>query len=117
MAIRVGDHTTRQTLVKYDIAKDFRIHCLDSNVNFIGTQQKENANYKWDTDFDLRFIFSLDDLYLEDVGFKVDAEMSGGNLSLFLLRATRFGRRAPHHRGHHLSTRSRGRVMNITPSI
>ena len=80
MAIRVGDHTTRQTLVKYNIAKGFGIHCLDSNVNFIGTQQKENANYKWDTDFDLRFIFSLDDLYLEDVGVKVDAEMSGGKL-------------------------------------
>ena len=78
MAIRIGDHTDRQTRVKYDIAKDFGIHCLDSEINFIGTQQKEDANYELDTKYDLRFIFALDALYLNDVGIKVEAEMSGG---------------------------------------
>ena len=80
IAIRVGDHTSRQTRVKYDIAKDFGIHCLDSEISFIGTQEKENANYEWDTKYDLRFIFALDDLYLNDVGVKVEAEMSGGTM-------------------------------------
>ena len=80
MSIRIGDHTPRQTQVKYSISKDFGIHCLDSEISFIGTQQKEDANYEWDTKYDLRFIFALDDLYLNDVGVKVEAEMTGGTM-------------------------------------
>lgn len=79
MAIRVGDHALRNTRAKYTVSKDFGIRCLDSNISFIGTQEKENANYGKDTEYDLRFVFGIDDLYLNDVGVKVEVEVNGGS--------------------------------------
>jgi hypothetical protein len=80
MSIRIGDHTARQTQVKYTVAKTLGIHCLEDNISFIGTQQKENANYEWDPNYDIRFVFGIDDLYLDDVGVKIEAEVIGGEL-------------------------------------
>ena len=78
MSIRLGDHVARTSKVKYDVKKDFGIYFLDSNIDYIGTQEKEEANYKWDPTYDLRFVFGIDDIYLDDVGVKVEAEVTGG---------------------------------------
>ena len=78
MSIRLGDHVARKAKVKYDVKNDFGIQFLDSTIDYIGAQEKENANYNYDNNFDIRFVFGFDDLYLEDVGIKVEAEMTGG---------------------------------------
>ena len=80
ISIRVGDHTARQTQVKYSVSNDFGIRCIDNAISFIGVQEKENANYNYDLTYDLRFIFGIEDLYLGDVGVKVEAKMMGGTL-------------------------------------
>ena len=80
ISIRFGDHVTRQTRAKYNIASDFGIQFIDSGVEYIGMQEKEDANYYYDTTFDLRFVFGIDDIYLEDVGVNVRAEMTGSAL-------------------------------------
>ena len=77
MAIRLGDHTPRKTQVKYSVSDNFGIHCIDESINYIGVQEKENANYNADLAYGLRFIFGIDDIYLGDVGVKVEAEMTG----------------------------------------
>jgi hypothetical protein len=80
MSIRLGDHVARTSKVKYDVKNDFGIYFLDSNIEYIGVQEKENANYNYDPTYDLRFVFGIDDIYLDDVGVKVEAEVTGGNL-------------------------------------
>ena len=80
VSVRLGDHVMRTTRVKYGVKNDFGIHFLDSTIDYIGAQEKEDANYNYDTTFDLRFVLALDDLYLKDVGVKIEAAMTGGNL-------------------------------------
>ena len=79
-AIRIGDHVKRKAKVKYDILNDLGIHFINSDINYIGVQGKEDADYNNDSTFDLRFVFGIDDLYLDDVGFNVDTEVIGGGL-------------------------------------
>ena len=78
MSIRLGDHVARQAKVKYDVKNDFGIQFLDNTIDYIGVQKKEKANYEYDQNYDLRFVFGMDDLYLEDVGVNVEVEMVGG---------------------------------------
>ena len=70
----------RTSKVKYDVKNDFGIHFIDSSIEYVGSQEKENANYNYDSSYDIRFIFGIDDLYLDDVGVKVEAEVSGGTM-------------------------------------
>ena len=79
IGVRLGDNVARSSMVKYDVKNDFGIFFLDNSIEYIGMQEKEDANYEEDSAFDLRFVFGLDDLYLEDVGIKVDAAISGGS--------------------------------------
>ena len=80
LGIRLGDHVIRTSRVKYDVKNDLGIYFLDNSIEYIGAQEKENANYNFDTSFDMRFVFGLDDLYLEDVGVKVDVRMIDGDV-------------------------------------
>ena len=80
ISVRIGDHTPRKTQADYTVSADFGIRFIDSDINIIGTQQKENANYRWDPTFDIRFVFGIDDIYLSDVGVKVEASVKGGNM-------------------------------------
>lgn len=78
MAVSVGDHTRRICCARSEIDSTFGIHFLDDTVEYIGAQEKENADYSADEKFDIRFVFGFDDLYLEDVGVKVEASVSDG---------------------------------------
>ena len=80
ISIRMGDHALRKTRVRYTVSDDFGIRSIGDGISFIGTQGREDANYNYDPTFDLRFVFGLDDIYLDDVGVKVEAAVSGGNL-------------------------------------
>ena len=77
ITVRLGDYTPRKSRVTYTVSDDFGIRCIDDNINFIGTQEKEDANYGWDPTYDIRFVFGIDDIYLSDVGVKVEAAVTG----------------------------------------
>ncbi len=79
ISIRLGDHVTRKSKVKYDIKNDFSISFLDDEIKYIGVQEKENADYSADDTFALRFVFGLDDIYLEDAGIKAKVSRTGGS--------------------------------------
>ena len=87
MSIRLGDHVRRQTQAKYEVDSNFGIHFLDDTIEYIGAQEQENADYSADENFDIRFVFGFDDLYLEDVGVKVEAAVSDGTTGTKVLSA------------------------------
>ena len=87
MAIRLGDHVSRITRAKYEVNSNFGVRFLDSTPEYIGAQEKENADYSSDEKFDIRFLFGFDDLYLEDVGVKVEASVSDGTSGEKILSA------------------------------
>lgn len=87
MAVRVGDHVARICRARAEIDSTFGIHFLDDTIEYIGAQEKENADYSADETFDIRFVFGFDDLYLEDVGVKVDASVSDGTTGTKVLSA------------------------------
>ena len=87
MAVRIGDHVARICCARSEIDSTFGIRFLDSTPEYIGAQEKENADYSSDEKFDIRFIFGFDDLYLEDVGVKVEASVSDGTSGEKILSA------------------------------
>lgn len=80
ISIRMGDHIARKSRARFTVSDDFGIRSIGDGISFIGTQSEINANFDYDPTFDLRFIFGLDDIYLKDVGVKVEASVTGGEI-------------------------------------
>lgn len=63
------------------IVKEISVSLIpDSNIEFIGSQSRNSGAEVKEGTFDLRFVFGVDDLYMENAGFRVTAYANGSKV-------------------------------------